>query len=220
MNSDNQLLDRHGKRKYLNINERIRFYEEASLLSDLKRKTFALTIFHTGCRISEALSLTPASIDAAEVALVFRTLKQHGRIKYRAIPIPDDLLALLRRQCMGLAPSDPLWSFCRTTGWSIVKKCMKASKLEGTKACPKGLRHGFAIALASKGVVLPTVQRLLGHSSLQTTSIYLDFTGPEERDLVSRVWPGWRGKMRLEFCRFWSKFRALNRTPKVFNSKR
>lgn len=184
-----QLFDRSGRRKYLNINERDRFYGEALRQPDLERRTFLLTVFHTGCRISEALSLTSASIDAAERTLVFRTLKQRNKLKFRAVPVPDELLADLINLSMGTDHGEPLWSFCRTTGWKLVKSAMASCDIEGTNACPKGLRHGYAVACVSKGVPLPTVQRLLGHSNLKTTSVYLDFTGPEERELVSRVWP-------------------------------
>ena len=182
------LFDRGGNRKYLNARERLRFYGAALRLADLGQRCFALTVFHTGCRISEALALTPANVDVAERLVVFRTLKQRGKLKYRAIPIPNELLAALRRQASSLAPDDPLWGFCRTTGWKIIKCCMANAKLDGIKATPKGLRHGYAVACVSAEVPLPMLQRWLGHASLQTTGIYLDFVGDDERDLAAKVW--------------------------------
>jgi integrase len=184
------LFDRSGNRKYLNAKERRRFYEAALCLADPGQKCFALTLFHTGCRISEALELTLARVDLAEGLVVFRTLKQRGKLKHRAIPIPNDLLVALRQQAAQFAPDELLWSFCRTTGWKIIKKCMSDAKLGGVKATPKGLRHGYAIACVSAEIPLPILQRWLGHSSLQTTGIYLDFVGDDERDLASKVWIG------------------------------
>lgn len=81
-----------------------------------------------------------------------------------------------------------IWNFGRTTGWKIVKECMVSAKLEGIKATPKGLRHGFAIACISESVPLPTVQKWLGHSRLETTGIYLDYVGDDERALAKRIW--------------------------------
>ena len=35
---------------------------------------------------------------------------------------------------------------------------------------------------------VPTVAAVLGHASLETTAIYTEAIGAEQRDLVSRVW--------------------------------
>ena len=188
MTSEDLLFDRKGNRKYLNPNERRRFYGVALHLSDPQHRSFALTVLHTGCRISEALALTPSGVDAAERLVVFKTLKQRGKLKYRAVPVPDDLLDDLAQQSTARAPDERLWGFCRTTGWKIIKRCMAATELDGIKAVPKGLRHGYAVACVSAGIPLPTLQRWLGHSSLQTTGIYLDFVGEDERALAAKVW--------------------------------
>lgn len=65
---------------------------------------------------------------------------------------------------------------------------MALAGLIGPHASAKGLRHGFAIAALEKNVPLNIVSRWLGHSSLQTTAIYADFTGREERNLAARMW--------------------------------
>ena len=188
MIGEGHLFDREGNRKYLNAEERLRFYNAAIQLSDLGQRSFALTLFHTGCRISEALSLTPSGVDVGEGAIVVRTLKQRAKRRFRAIPIPDGLLSLLEEQTAILAQSEYLWGFCRTTGWKIVKRCMKEASLDQIKATPKGLRHGYAVACVSKGVPLPTLKKWMGHSSMETTGIYLDFVGDDERNLAARVW--------------------------------
>lgn len=47
------------------------------------------------------------------------------------------------------------------------------------------LRHSFACALLRGGASLVEIQRLMGHQSLETTSIYLHVTGVELRDAVA-----------------------------------
>jgi integrase len=188
MMADTALFDRSGNRKYLNSSERAGFLAAALCLADLGSKSFALTLFHTGCRISEALAVTPAAVDQTERLLVLRTLKQREKLRHRAIPVPDSLLDQLRIRAASRGHSEKLWPFCRATGWKIIKKCMAEADLAGIKATPKGLRHGYAIACVSSGVPLPTVQRWLGHASLHTTGIYLDFVGEDERELAARVW--------------------------------
>src|SRR5215210_4511307 len=74
------------------------------------------------------------------------------------------------------------------TGWYVVCAVMKAAKIAGPHATPKGLRHGFGIKAISCGVPLNTLQQLFGHAQLSTTSIYADAMGPEKRLLVQRMW--------------------------------
>jgi len=188
MTSETTLFDRDGNRKYLNTNERERFYMAAMQLYDVRHRAFVLTIYYTGCRISEALALTSAKVDQTERLLILKTLKQREKHKIRAIPIPDELLSMLVMVMELRGSNERIWPFCRTMGWKIIKHCMASAGLTGIKATPKGLRHGFAIACVSAGVPLPTLQRWLGHASMNTTSIYLEFVGEDERKLAERVW--------------------------------
>ena len=63
-----------------------------------------------------------------------------------------------------------------------------ARRIVGPPASAKGLRHGFAIAALDKNVPFNIVSRWLGHSNLQTTTIYANYTGREERGLAARMW--------------------------------
>ncbi|MGA7496230.1 MAG: tyrosine-type recombinase/integrase [Isosphaeraceae bacterium] len=53
---------------------------------------------------------------------------------------------------------------------------------------PQVLRHTFAKMALQKGISLPTVQKILGHDSLQTTAIYLNFTDVHIQDEFERKW--------------------------------
>ncbi len=53
---------------------------------------------------------------------------------------------------------------------------------------PHVLRHTFATTSLQKGISLPTVQKILGHDSLQTTAIYLNFTDVHIQDEFERKW--------------------------------
>lgn len=69
------LIDRYGRRKYLTLNELLRFIEVA-FREPPERSLFALMLVLTGCRISEALALKTASFDLEAGFVIFRTLKQ------------------------------------------------------------------------------------------------------------------------------------------------
>lgn len=177
------LRDGSGQRKYLNEAERKRFLEKSGTLPDDKR-AFCHVLHYTGCRISEALALKPQSIDLSEGVLLFETLKRRQRAVYRVVPVPKELLLELTK----LSESSQLFDFSRTTAWRIVKEVMTLSGIHGTHATTKGLRHGFGVAHATQKTPLNLIQRWLGHASSDTTQIYMDAVGKEERNFAKQLW--------------------------------
>lgn len=182
------MFDLRGERKYLNWPEREAFFRAVKGESDPFRKTFCLTLFYTGCRISEALNLTWERIDFTEQALVFETLKRRKRGCFRSVPIPDKLLEQLGELAISTESDSRVWNWSRTSGYRLIKEMMDRAELTGTKASSKGLRHSFAVACISRNVPLTTVQKWMGHARLETTAIYLDVIGGEERELAKRLW--------------------------------
>ena len=182
------MFDRQGSRKYLNDAERRAFYEVCKGEADKARQAFCLTLFYTGCRISEALNVTTVRIDLSQKCVVFETLKRRKRGVFRAVPIPDSLTAMLGELIAGAAPSTHIWKFSRVTAYRIIKEVMIRADIRGNMASPKGLRHGFAIACIAEKIPLPTIKQWLGHARLETTAIYLGVSGDEERNLARRLW--------------------------------
>ena len=179
-----QLFDLNGRRKYLSEPESERFLAAAQRVEPSTR-ALAELLAYSGCRISEALELTGQRLDPGAGVVVFRTLKRR-RLCYRAVPIPDALMANL----LGLAsePDRKLWLCCRQTAWRRIKRLMREAAIEGTQASPKGLRHRFGV-LAAERVPLTLAQRWMGHAKPETTAIYQQVTGVEERRLAERLWP-------------------------------
>jgi integrase len=145
--------------------------------------------------VSEVLALTPARVDIHAHAIVLETLKKRRSGVFRSIPVPASLLEDLDRiHGIAAAQSDaarcltPIWSFGRTTAWSIVKRAMASAAIDGPRASPKGLRHAFAISALQGGVPITLVRKWLGHSRVTTTEIYTDVMGDEEQQLASRLW--------------------------------
>lgn len=191
-----QLHDPAGQRLYLTPDEREAFAAAAMCHAPHdEARTFARTLYYTGCRPSEAVELTARRVDAAAGVLTFRTLKK--RVKpgepcqhWRSVPVPSsflDELALVHR-LKSQREDVQLWPITRQTGWNWCKHLMQQIDLDGPHATAKGLRHGFGVACVMRHIPLPTLQKWMGHASLETTAIYLQVTGQEEKDLAARLW--------------------------------
>jgi len=181
-----QLYNEHGSRKYLTAEEWHRFLRAADS-TEARTRALCRTLAYTGCRISEALGLTRTRLDAATGCVVLQTLKRRKQV-FRAVPIPSGLLAEL--EGLPVLKGDPLrlWEWCRQTGWRRVKAVMDQARVIGPQACPKGLRHGFGIAAAKENIPPGLTQRWMGHARLETTVLYQDAVGPEERAFAERLW--------------------------------
>ena len=65
-----------------------------------------------------------------------------------------------------------------------VKEC---PTLERKTITPHSFRHSKAVHLLMNNTALPIIQRFLGHSSIQTTEVYLDITDEEVKKSISSV---------------------------------
>ena len=182
------MFDRSGNRKYLNGAEHRAFLRATETVVDPARRAFLLTLFYTGCRISEALNVVAGRVDFANSAITFETLKRRRKGCFRAVPVPDALTKDLRSLVDGKHSTERLWKFSRPTAYRVVKATMRTARIFGGMACPKGLRHGHGVACVGVKIPLTIIQKWLGHARIETTSLYLDVQGEEERALAKRLW--------------------------------
>jgi site-specific recombinase XerD len=179
-----------GQRKYLTSAERVRFLETTYACPRADLRSLCLTLAYTGCRISEALELTAGSVEGDAGFIAIRSLKKRaGAVVYREVPAPTELFGVLR-QVHGLEDlSAQLWPLSRCRAWQLIKGIMREAAITaGPHATPKGLRHSFGLHAIRSGVPLNLVQRWLGHASMNTTAIYLQAIGDEEREIAARMW--------------------------------
>ena len=185
------LFDQCGVRKYLTPRERFAFARAASRQPE-EIATFCLTLAFTGARISELLAVTGERVDRANGAIVLETLKRRKPGVFRVIPLPPKLIAMLCRVhglgCSKDTDKQRLWSWGRTTAWKRVKVVMRSAKISDRLTMPKSARHAFGVDAVQNSVALNVLQRWMGHARIETTAIYADAIGDEERALARRTW--------------------------------
>lgn len=178
--------DRDGQRKYLSRKEGQKFLT-GTLKLPPDAAVFCLTLYYTGCRISEALNLTGRDLDPELEVVRIQSLKKRGQKVYRRIPIPPFLAGALVRVATGRG-NQRIWPYSRTTGWRLVKAVMRDAEISGVHATAKGLRHSFGVRGAVEQVPIHLIQAWMGHADLSTTAIYLDVRDDEERALIEKTW--------------------------------
>jgi integrase/recombinase XerD len=148
------------------------------------------TMYATGLRISEVCALRVGDIDSAADRMCVRVNAGKGGADRNSILSPT-LLELLRQYCRSHAPhKKPAgWLFAnaagtRSTHIVTLQRAYQGARHRAGITKPGGthsLRHAFATHLLEGGVDLFTIQKLLGHRHLSTTSRYLHLTNPQFR---------------------------------------
>ena len=147
----------------------------------LKHRVILATLYTTGVRVSELCRLQGTDIDSGRMVVVVRQGK--GK-KDRQVGLSPDLLPLLRRYWKLYGLQSWLFPGPRVrepiTSGGVQWICQKAGQAAQIKKAvyPHLLRHTFATHLLEAGMDLRSIQLLLGHASLQSTSIYLHVANP------------------------------------------
>ena len=147
-----------------------------SSLKNLKHRTMLMTAYGCGLRISEVIGLKVCDIDSSR--MMIRIEKGKGD-KDRYTILSPRLLSELRSYWLEYRPDH--WLFpnkitkerlTRSTPHLIFKAAIKKAAIT-KKVTFHGLRHAFATHLLEADVDIRTIQILLGHSSITSTSKYL-----------------------------------------------
>ena len=141
-----------------------------------KHRAILTTCYGAGLRISEAVALTPPTVDSKR--MVIRVEQGKGQ-KDRYVMLSPKLLEVLRAWWRVERPKD--WLFPgdmpgqHITRYAVEQECQKARRIckIPKPITPHSLRHAFAVHLLEQGTDVRTIQLLLGHRSLATTAKYL-----------------------------------------------
>jgi site-specific recombinase XerD len=160
-----------------------------------RNRALIVVMWRAGLRLAEALALRVEDLDSHS-----RTIRvMHGKgDKARTVAMDSQAWESLEGWLRSRSPhwwDSPV--FCTLKGGPLSQSYVRAmlprlAKKAGVtrRVHAHVFRHTFAVELVRAGTPVPLIQRLLGHSSLATTSIYLGSLSPEEAlDVVrERSW--------------------------------
>ena len=143
-----------------------------------------------GLRAGELFSLRLPDLDLGKANLVVRTSKNG---EGRTLPVPSQTLEVLTEYLKSRHVVSRLW--VRSSGSPISYKVLRNHILSryrpllkfGWKVSLKTLRHSYATHLLKNGASVVSIQKLLGHKSLQSTQVYTHVFPQELRSQIVSV---------------------------------
>ena len=156
--------------------EQVHAMLDAARVSRQRDYLIIKTLWETGMRASELLALTPSDIDKKREVITITNGK--GGKERRVLVKSDTVKELFSYAAQNSIGNEAkLFPLKRRQLYNIIRKY---GALAGVAVHPHTLRHSFAINLVRHNTDIRRVQMLLGHSSLNITSVYLQF---KESDL-------------------------------------
>ena len=177
--------------------------EITELLSKVRtphNRAYFSTVYSCGLRLQEALNLEVGDIDSDRMLIHVHRGKG---AKDRMVPLPASTLAMLRNHwkthrhprllfpAIGRNTSTPVESpMAISSVQGAMKAAVRESGINKRNVHIHTLRHSYATHLLEEGVNLRVIQGYLGHSSIETTMVYLHLTSKGHDDaaqIINRI---------------------------------
>lgn len=157
-------------------------------IPNLNYRIILMTAYSAGLRLSEVARLRVGDIDCER--MLIRVREGKGR-KDRYVPLSAALLEVLGGRAKLARPTDWLFPGERAGHYisprTVARTCTTAARAAGIRkqVSMHTLRHCFATHLLESGIDIRTIQKLLGHKRLDTTTIYTHVTEAKIRSTPS-----------------------------------
>jgi integrase/recombinase XerD len=163
--------------------EQVHAMLDAAKMSSQRDYLIIKTLWETGMRVSELLALTPSDIERKHEVITITNGK--GGKERRVLVKSETIEELFSYAAQNSIENEAkLFPLKRRQLYNIIRKY---GALTGETVHPHTLRHSFAINLVRHNTDIRRVQMLLGHSSLNVTSVYLQFNDKDLQDVYARV---------------------------------
>ena len=179
--------------KFLTEEDVVRLIEapDRETLKGLRDHAILETLYSTGMRISELVSLTEEAVD-----FIGATVRVLGKgKKERVVPIGERALRAIRNYLAKRKVASHFIFLNKNkkplSARGFRKEMDKYIRLISLKEhiSPHTLRHSFATHLLNRGADLRSVQELLGHANLSTTQIYTHLTTEKLKSVYEKAHP-------------------------------
>lgn len=159
-----------------------------SHVNNIKHKLALMLIYSSGLRISEAINLTWKDINFEAHKIHIKGAKgKKDRIVMLAYVLVEKL-----KQYKEMFPSEGFvfegqikgQPYTASSIRSVMRRACKNAGIE-EKATVHTLRHSFATHVLNSGTDIRFIQKILGHSSIKTTTVYTRVSKPKYDEIKS-----------------------------------
>lgn len=184
------------KIKFLNMDQIEELIEapDASTKTGLRNRAILETLFSTGMRVAELVSLDREQIKIKPQTKDLEIVIVGKGDRPRPVYFSERTVNWLRRyletredkeKALFIRYKGPKGASKRLTTRSVENIVKKYARKTGVPnfTSPHTLRHSFATNLLEQGVDLRTLQEFLGHKNIATTQVYTHVTSKRLRDI-------------------------------------
>ena len=174
--------------------------------SNIRDKLLVRIPWRTGIRVTELINIRVPDVDFDNRAILIKVQKMRKKDgkaveRRRVVPVDQGTLDLIR-QYLEWRKQFPYkgdllfpitrqrvdqiyWKLGRRAG---IKEIGDPAVSQHRKLHPHHMRHSFAIHCIKRGMTIERLQKILGHSSPTTTSVYLQYSVADLHEDYDKVW--------------------------------
>ena len=187
--------------KFLSVQDVDKLLEQPNLgtLDGYRDKTMLETLYATGMRVSELVSVPLRNVDLKMQYLIVMGKGSKERmlpLGRTALKYLERYISVVRPQLLHGKPEEVQELFVTSWGGPMTRQRVN-ELIEGyakdagitKRVTPHMLRHSFATHLLNNGTDLRVVQELLGHADISTTQIYTHMDMERLREVYDKTHP-------------------------------
>ena len=187
--------------KFLSVQDVDKLLEQPNLgtLDGYRDKTMLETLYATGMRVSELVSVPLQNVDLKMQYVIVMGKGSKERmlpLGRTALKYLERYISVVRPQLLHGKPEEVQELFVTSWGGPMTRQRVN-ELIEGyakdagitKRVTPHMLRHSFATHLLNNGTDLRVVQELLGHADISTTQIYTHMDMERLREVYDKTHP-------------------------------